>query len=964
MFWRIEVENKPGVFDAEGYACKKDILDLGIEGVKDVKVRQVYILYGNLKENDIVNICDNILVDKIIQEYRYFNQDNLEDTKDGLSDRLKVVEVAYNLGVMDPQEESIKKAISDLGIKGLLDVKTAKEYLIEAEIDKKTLNYIADKVLYNKLIQHIRYLPQIYSKDSYLMKQPPNYRFKRIEVDILKADEDELMKLSKEGQLFLNLNEMKMIQKYFRNLGRNPTDCELETIAQTWSEHCYHKTFKGLIEYEGKVIDNLLESTIMQATKILNKDWCVSVFEDNSGIIEFDENYNVCFKVETHNHPSALEPYGGASTGVGGVIRDILGTGLGGKPIANTDVFCFGPVDYPYNELPEGVLHPKRIIKGVVSGVRDYGNRMGIPTVNGAVLFNESYLGNPLVYCGNVGIIPKDKSFKRIDVGDLIVVVGGRTGRDGIHGATFSSGELTRESEVISSSAVQIGNAITEKKMVDCIIKARDRNLYKAITDCGAGGLSSAIGETAKDIGARVYLDKVPLKYKGLSYTEIWISESQERMVLGVDKNKVEALLELFKSEDVEATVIGEYTDTKKLELYYQNHLVCNLDMQFLHNGIPKLKKKARWSPVDIKEPHLKEENDYTEILHKLLSSYDIASKEWIIRQYDHEVQGGSVLKPLGGINNDGPNDAACIKPLFDSRKGLIISCGINPYYGMIDPYWMAVNVVDEALRQIIASGGDLDRVAMLDNFCWGNPDDEEQLGGLVRASIGCYDASLGYEVPFISGKDSLNNEFRTKGKTISIPGTLLISALAIIDDIGRTLSSDFKEEGNLIYIVGKTKDELGGSAYYRLKGLLGKNVPKGEPKKSRIIMEALARASKRRLIESCHDISDGGLAVCLSEMSIAANLGIEIDLSKVPYDMENARDDKILFSESMTRFICEVKEENREEFERLIKDIPFSQIGKTTKNERLKIYGLDRNLVISEDIYKLKESWQQPLRW
>ncbi|MCK4518627.1 MAG: phosphoribosylformylglycinamidine synthase, partial [Candidatus Omnitrophica bacterium] len=586
------------------------------------------------------------------------------------------------------------------------------------------------------------------------------------------------------------------------------------------------------------------------------------------------------------------------------------------------------------------------------------------PTVNGAVYFNEGYVGNPLVYCGNIGIMPRNKCFDKVDTGDLVVVVGGKTGRDGIHGATFSSGELTHESEEISSSAVQIGNPITEKKMADVIIKARDKNLYKAITDCGAGGLSSAIGETGEETGARVDLEKVPLKYQGLNYSEIWISESQERMVLAVDRSKADALINLFASEDVEAVVIGEYSDTKKLELFYDGNKVCELDMQFLHKGLPRVKNKAVWRMPDLKEPLLKEKDDYTDTLRKILSTYDVCGKEWIIRQYDHEVQGQTVLKPLCGKDNDSPNDAACIKPRYDSKKGLLISCGINPYFGMIDPYWMAVNVVDEALRQIVASGGNLERVAILDNFCWGSPEKEEQMGSLVRASIGCYDAAVGYETPFISGKDSLNNEYNEHGKTISIPGTLLISAMGVMEDSTKTISADFKEAGSLIYVVGLTKDELGASALYRLKGQMGANVPTGSIKDNKKLMDALSGAAAKGLVRSCHDCSEGGLAVCIAEMAFAGGLGADVNLKDVVINMEKPLDYKILFSESMSRFIVEILPDKKDDFEKVLKDMPFGRIGEVRDNKQVKVKGLSGKTIIKADINELKESWQKPLRW
>ena len=513
MIYRIEVAEKDGFSDPLASSIKKDIEDLGFKKkIKDLRTVQVYLLEGELKDRDALRISEELLTDPITQNYSFQNP-----VLEGWEKKCRIVEVAYNPGVMDPVEESAKKAILDLGIPGIRTVRTAKKYLIKGALSHTDIHSIAEKILHNKVIQY-------YVKGkSEIPPEPPAYQFNLKRINLLGASSTKLKKISKEGHLFLSLEEMRAIKRYFKKLKRNPTDCELDTIAQTWSEHCKHKTFRGLIEFEGKPIDDLLKKTVMRVTEELKKPWCVSVFKDNSGIIRFDYKYNVCFKVETHNHPSALEPYGGAGTGIGGVIRDPLGTGLGAKPIVNTDVFCFGSPNYSYKKLPKGTIHPKRVMKGVVAGVRDYGNRMGIPTSNGAVLFDDNYVGNPLVFCGNVGILPKNKSFKRARRGDLIIVVGGRTGRDGIHGATFSSGELTVESETLSGSCVQIGNPIQEKKMTDTILKARDLNLYNAITDCGAGGLSSAVGEMGEELGAEVYLAKVPLKYKGLNYTEIWI---------------------------------------------------------------------------------------------------------------------------------------------------------------------------------------------------------------------------------------------------------------------------------------------------------------------------------------------------------------------------------------------------------------------------------------------------------
>ncbi len=950
MVWRVEVTEKKGFYDAAGANVKHDIRTLGFGNkVKDVRTVQVYLLDGDIDAYSIKKICENLLIDPVTQNYNCHGN-VLDETS------YKCVEVAYNAGVMDPVEESAKKAIKDIGVCGLRALKTAKKYLIKGNISYGQIHQIAEKILYNKVIQHA-----VKGKSTIQPEGSP-YHFTLKHVDILKADESALKKLSKDGQLFLSLDEMLAIQKYFKKLRRNPTDCELETIAQTWSEHCKHKTFRGLIEYEGKTIKNLLKNTVMKVTDELDKPWCVSVFKDNSGVIRFDEKNNICFKVETHNHPSALEPYGGAGTGMGGSIRDPLGTGLGAKPIINTNVFCFGHPDYPYNKLPKGALHPKRIMKGVVSGVRDYGNRMGIPTSNGAVLFDENFVGNPLVFCGNVGIMPKNKCVKAARPGDLIVVVGGRTGRDGIHGATFSSGELTHESESVSGSAVQIGNPIQEKKVSDTVIQARDLGLYTSITDCGAGGLSSAVGEMAEEIGAEVYLETIPVKYKGLNYTEVWISEAQERMVMAVDPKKIDKFKAIFEREDVEATVIGKFTNTKRLKLFYDGAEVADMDMKFLHDGLPPVRRKAVWSKPDFKDPPRSRKNDLTPDLHKLLSTLNIASKEWIIRQYDHEVQGGSVLKPLQGPNQ-GPGDACVTTPVFGSKKGIVLGCGINPDFGKIDPYWMAASAIDEALRQIVSVGGDINKTAILDNFCWGNTNKPDRLGGLVRASYACYDIAKAYGVPFISGKDSLNNEYSTGKETISIPPTLLISAISVMDDTTKAITMDAKKPGNSIYMVGLTFDELGGSQYYKMLGAIGNDVPRVDPVNGRKLMISLTNAIRKGIVISCHDCSDGGMAVALAEMSFAGGLGMDIQLD--PYAMPIGQELLLnvvqLFSESNTRFIVEVSDDDK--FLKAMKGHSLWRLGTIRKDDIFKISDFSGKAIIKSDTGTLKDAWQSPFK-
>jgi len=784
-------------------------------------------------------------------------------------------------------------------------------------------------------------------------------------IEIIDATDEKLLEISEKGLLSLNLEEMKAIQEYFKKLDRNPTDVELETLAQTWSEHCVHKTFKALINYEEKgkeqIIDGLLKSTIMRATSELNKPWCVSVFEDNAGIIEFDQEYNIAFKVETHNHPSAIEPYGGAGTGIGGVIRDPLGTGLGAKPILNTDVFCFGPHDLAYDELPKGTLHPRRIFKGVVAGVRDYGNRMGIPTANGAILFDQRYTANPLVYCGTVGLIPKDRCEKQVNPGDLIVVIGGRTGRDGIHGVTFASLELEDSSERLGS-AVQIGNPIVEKKMVDTLMQAREENLYSSITDCGGGGLSSSVGEMGEVTGAVVHLDRIPLKYEGLDPWEIWISEAQERMTLAVPPENAERLLQVFEREDVEATIIGEFDGSGKLHLLYDGETVAEMDMEFLHDGRPRAKKTAIWNKPEYPEPKLDElPTELTDSLLKILASPNVASKEWVIRQYDHEVQGGSTIKPLVGINNDGPGDACIVAPVLGNPQGIVVSNGINPKYGDIDTYHMAASAIDEALRNLIAVGGNLDITALLDNFSWGNPDKPDRLGGLVRAARACYDISLSYGTPFISGKDSLYNEYSdsTTGQQVSIPPTLLISAISVIPDINKAISMDAKKAGNLIYIIGETYSEMGGSHYYATLGYIGNSIPIVRPQYGKKIMEALSLAISRELVSSCHDCSEGGIGVATAEMAFAGGLGMQIDLENVPRSKEIYRDDVILFSESNSRFIVEVDKESQKQFEDAMSQLAYAQIGKLTQEDDFIVKGINGKIIVNTKITKLKDAWQ-----
>jgi phosphoribosylformylglycinamidine synthase II len=957
--WRIEVFSREHSADVHGNSVLEDIRELGVDSVEAVQSAKVFLIEADFDKKIAERLAKELLTDSVSEEY-YIGRSGAPA---GLA-KATLIEVHLKSGVTDPVAESVMTAMTDMGVTAQ-NVRTARKYILLGKISQTQTDTIARKILANDCIEDV-----IIGNEA----EPPSPHLKPYELKITHwpvrdLDDDQLVALSKAKDLFLNLVEMQTIQKHYIELGREPTDVELETLAQTWSEHCVHKTLKSATDMtiNGKEVhfDNLLKETVFEATKKLNKSWCISVFSDNAGVVEFDEDSAVCFKVETHNRPSALDPYGGAATGIGGVIRDPMGTGLGAKPIANTDIFCFGPPDKKLEDIPKGVLHPRRIMKGVVAGVRDYGNRMGIPTVNGAIYFDERYLGNPLVYCGNLGIMDKNKCFKHPQSGNLIVVVGGKTGRDGIHGATFSSGEITHEYEAIFSHAVQIGNAITEKKMLDVVLQANEAGLYEAITDCGAGGLSSAVGEMGEELGAEVNLEKVPLKYAGLNYTEIWISEAQERMVLAVKPENLEAITKIFDDENVQSTVIGKFTSDKKLILRYNGQQVAEMDMDFLHRGVPKYSRKAVWKTPEFAEPAIPEKDNYNEDLLQILSSYNVASKEWVIRQYDHEVQGNSVVKPLTGIDNDGPSDAAVIKPKFDSDRGVAISCGMNPLYGDIDPYWMALAGIDEAVRNIICVGGRADRIALLDNFCWGNCTKPETFGPLVRAAQACYDGALAFETPFVSGKDSLNNEFSCEdGTQISIPSTLLISAISIVDDINKCVTMDVKKAGNLLFIAGETKNELGASHYYKIHNQIGANVPKLDLQKAPDIADRISHAIANSLVVSCHDCSEGGLAVALAEMAFAGGLGIEADLKGLPKSDDCSGTDTQLFSESNSRYIVEVEPQNYDAFAKLMLNLPFGQIGRVTEEKNLIIKDRRGNAVVNLGVDSLKKAWLEPLNW
>ncbi|MBN1687210.1 MAG: hypothetical protein JW852_11175 [Spirochaetales bacterium] len=962
---------------------------LGIE-VADMAIADVYLIEpDNLIEP---RVAAEIFSDPVAQSC------GTEPAagRTGVTRWTHAVEIGYRPGVTDPVAITAKAAMEAVLGKGAAEsavVETARQYLFELPAGADVERVAA--LLYNPLIERA----VIISRDAW----EGGDRFPDIyphtvaasplaieTVQLSGLDETGLAGLSKKRLLALSVAEMKAVQQHFdepavreerRNAGLPPdiTDVELEMIAQTWSEHCKHKILNALVEYReaGKTesIDSLFNTYIRKVTENLRekRGYLRSVFHDNSGVIEFDEDTLVCFKVETHNSPSALDPYGGAITGIVGVNRDIIGTGKGARPIFNTNVLCFGYPDTDEKDIPAGLLHPKRVLSGVHQGIVDGGNQSGIPVVGGAFLFDESYTGKPLVFCGTGGILPakiggEGAWIKHIDPGDLAVMVGGRVGKDGIHGATFSSLALDESSP---TSAVQIGDPITQKKMSDLIIEARDKGLYKGITDNGAGGLSSSLGEMAEDSkGVRIYLDRCPLKYEGLAPWEILVSESQERMSLAVSPETIDAFMDLAAKRNVEATVVGEFTDSGFVEVFYKGETCARISIDFLHSGLPRMQLHAEWKPPVRPEPALPDYGDaaaaaLTDDLFALLADPNIASKETLVRQYDHEVQARSVIKPFAGERQEGPSDGAVLRMRPDAVKGLTVTHGICPRYGDADTYQMAMCAVDEAFRAHIALGGNPEYAAALDNFCWpdpvesaSTPDGRYKLAQLVRACRGLYDACMAYGLPLISGKDSMKNEAVLNGKKVSVRPTLLVSLLGVIDDVGGAVNTDFKCPGDLVYVAGLTNGELGGSSYERLKGAAQGGCPKADPASAGELYRRLHQAIQMKLLSSCHDIADGGLAVALAESALAGNLGVEVDLAEAPASDKAMADERLLYSESPSRFVISVAAGRAAEFEGIMASMPFARAGTVNTSGAVTI---KRNgkVLIDTDLRGIRNAWE-----
>ena len=938
---RIEIALKDGVRDARGERIKREIEHFLLLPVDEVRTIDVYTVDAALGQGDLEQAAAGPFSDPVIQAWSI--------DRPLASGFDFAVEVGFRPGVTDNVGRTAREAVAYLTGRPFADgdgVYYAVQYLLKGALSPGDVEKIATGLLCNTLIQRYSILaaPEFVAKRGFPAIAPRVTGVTKAEVrEIdLEVSDEELMRISKEGVLALTLDEMQIIQGHYRDpkvlaerrkfgLGAKPTDVELECLAQTWSEHCKHKIFAGTVQYEDEngnrqEIRSLFKSFIQRTTKDVreklgDRDFCLSVFKDNAGVIKFNDTHSLVFKVETHNSPSALDPYGGALTGIVGVNRDPFGTGQGSKLIFNTDVFCFADPFYD-QPLPSRLLHPRRIYEGVVEGVEHGGNKSGIPTVNGSIVFDDRFAGKPLVFCGTAGLMPavvngQPGHDKYIKPGDLIVMTGGRIGKDGIHGATFSSEELNENSPV---TAVQIGDPITQKRMFDFLIRARDKGLYRFITDNGAGGLSSSIGEMAGECGGcRMDLSKAPLKYPGLNPWEILISEAQERMSLAVPPERIEAFLDMAARFGVEATVLGEFTDSGVFHMLYGERTVALLPMEFMHEGLPPMQLPAKWTPPQHKEPVFEEKTDYSDDLKQLLSALNICSKESVVRRYDHEVQGGSVIKPFCGVANDGPSDAAVVRPILESFEGVVTAHGICPRYSDIDTYHMTANAIDEAMRNYVAVGGSLDLVAGLDNFCWCDPvlsektpDGAYKMAQLVRSNQALYDVCMVYNLPLISGKDSMKNDFYDGSVKISIPPTLLFSVIGKIDDARKAVTMDVKRPGDLVYLLGPTANELGASEYFTMKGFIGNNVPKVDAAAAYERYLAYHEAVNNGFVASCHDLSDGGLAVAAAESAFAGGFGMSIDLSCVAWSgpEEGWTDEALLFSESASRLLVTVRRE------------------------------------------------------
>ena len=992
MAFQLEIALKPEMLDAEGETIRKkarDYFHIRLDSVRTIRIITIDV---DLTDEQRTRIQQEIFTNPVTQFSSYqpiglpFDQ---------------TIWVGYRPGVKDNAGGTAIEAIEDvLGIKLKPEegVYTSKRYcltgsgLTAAEADK-----VAGELLANDIIQQWKVISAAdWDSETGIGIIIPKVILNHTPtVSAIPIGSDaELIQISRERNLALNPNDVPVIREYFldpeileqrKKQGlTDPTDIELEYISQGRSDHCNHNTFGGLFRYrdaatgEKTVIDSLFQTCIQSPTLELKakKPWVVSVLWDNAGIGAFDDRFNYVITGETHNSPSNMEAYGGAITGIVGVYRDPLGTGKGAKLVMGGYGFCVGPRDYSGDLKPK--LSPRRLLDGIIEGVRDGGNKSGIPTTYGQVLFHPGYLGKCLVFVNAIGIMPNTvaglpSEQKKTSPGDLIIMCGGRVGKDGIHGVTASSEVY---SEHTPAGHVQIGDPYTQKKMHDFLLEARDQGLIEFITDNGGGGLSSSIGETARSSnGCRVELEKVPLKYDGLDQWEIWISESQERMTIAVKPENLDRFMSLSAMHAVESTVIGEYTDSGKLHITYNGKTCAFIDLNLLTAGFPQWEFDAEWQSAEqrgLTEPVIREPGDYTKLLLDLLASPNIASKEWITRQYDHEVQGGSVIKPLVGKEADVPGDASVIRPVLDSIKGLAFTQALIPQYSAIDAYHMTACTIDEAVRRLLSVGADFDHIGGVDNFCWpniqydpdDNPDGKLKAAQLVRASWALKDLCLAYGIPLLSGKDSMYVDGYLTGKyneahKVSALGTLQFSTIGVIDDIRHCMTMDCKMPGDRVYMVGKTENELGGSAYYEHFNYVGINVPKVDPEVCTVLYKKIARAIKEDLPASVHGIYRGGLLVHLAMVAMAGDLGMQIDLAGVP-SKEGCRNDTLLFSESAGRFIVTVPPDRENRFVQLFENADCRCIGTVLSGKKLRINDIKNRMLMDVPVSELKAAWKK----
>lgn len=927
---------KPELTDTHGEKVRARVGRL-VPGLEKVRTAKVYRFEG-LSPDQARFLARQLLAEPIFQIYAV-NAPLHTDAR-------RRVEVAYKPGVTNPEADALMKIARDLGLTGLVAADSSREYAFYGEFGEGDWGPIISDLLNDAVEYTVDEPPETLLIDG--PERPAEI------IPIRDMNDEELLALSKD-RLYLNRDEMRLIRDYFRGKGREATDCEIEVLAQTWSEHCVHKTFKARVIVDGREKKPFL-TRLQEAAAAIDHPLVLSAFVDNSGVMEFYDGWAICGKVETHNSPSAIEPYGGAATGSGGVFRDIMGTGRGAKVIAGTDMFCLGPPDLPAEAVPPGCLHPRYLLRRVVDGVRDYGNQMGVPTINGSLHFHPDFRAKPTVIVGAYGLLPADKAQKGTpQPGDLVVALGGRTGRDGLHGATFSSAAMTDRTVAVNAQAVQIGHPIAEKRVHDVVLKARDENLIRAITDCGAGGFASAVGEMGGETGVRIALDRAPLKYGGLAPWEILLSESQERMVLAVRPDRYDRLTELCARFNVEAAVLGTFTDDRHFRATFDGREVLNLDMDFLHRGLPQREMHAAWAPRTYPEPPPSPVGDWPAMLKKVLSHLNVCSKEPIARLYDHGVQGGNALPPFGGVDGGGPNDAAVITPLPGKPHAVVIGHGLNPVLNRIDPYWGSIWAATEAAANVVAAGADPREIMLIDNFIWPVPD-PEMMGALDRAVDGCVDFSLQAGMPFISGKDSLSSTYRTgDGMLIQIPPVVCISAFGRVPDVRRTVSADLKAVGNrLLLLGGRNLDQMGGSVYFDVRGYTGHKVPRVRVRTVRRVFSALHRATAAGHILACHDISEGGLAAALTEMCLGGGVGAEID---VPADVTPA---EFLFNETAGCFVIELAD--GADAGELFADVPCRKIGRVVSPRLFTAFYNHRRL-FSVPLADLGGSWQGPMK-